>query len=119
MTEQMAIEIIRRKHCSNSAYCTDNCLHGKEFCAYSLAIQSLEDTYHHKSNGSVEEFKKLKEKNEPKKVSVFKKYRYGYMLDACFCTVCNNFICFIEELNSTGIKNQYKYCVNCGQAVKF
>jgi len=43
ITEQIAIETIRKNHCTNNEHCTDSCMHGTEFCAYAMAIKALED----------------------------------------------------------------------------
>ncbi len=45
MTEQEAIEKIRTQICNEKGvqrYCRDNCMHGVEQCAYSMAIKALE-----------------------------------------------------------------------------
>jgi len=43
ITEQIAIETIRKNHCTNNEHCTDSCMHGVEFCAYAMAIKVLEE----------------------------------------------------------------------------
>ena len=45
MTEIEAIEKIREQICNEKGvqrYCRDNCMHGTEYCAYSMAIKALE-----------------------------------------------------------------------------
>ena len=45
LTENEAIEKIRRQICNEKGvqrYCKDNCMHGTEYCAYSMAIKALE-----------------------------------------------------------------------------
>ena len=45
MTEIEAIEKIREQICNEKGvqrYCRDNCIHGTEYCAYSMAIKALE-----------------------------------------------------------------------------
>ena len=45
LTENEAIEKIRRQICNEKGvqrYCRDNCMHGTEYCSYSMAIKALE-----------------------------------------------------------------------------
>ena len=97
MTENEAIERIKSGICNEigtAKYCHDNCMHGVEHCAYSMAINALEEIQayqaigtvkdiqqklrnmglvmatdkdlldRYREIGTVEEFKALKEKNE-------------------------------------------------------
>ena len=71
MTEIEAIEKIRRQICNEKGvqrYCRDNCMHGTEYCAYSMAIKALEEIQEYRAIGTVKEFKALKEKAKPMKV---------------------------------------------------
>lgn len=64
MTENEAIKQIRKQICNEKGvqrYCRDNCMHGIEHCAYSIAIQALEEIQQYRAIGTVEEFKALKE----------------------------------------------------------
>lgn len=64
MTENEAIERIKSGICNEigtAKYCHDNCMHGIEHCAYSMAIQALEEIQAYRSIGTVEELMSLKE----------------------------------------------------------
>ena len=139
MTENEAIERIKSGICNEigtAKYCHDNCMHGVEHCAYSMAINALEEIQAYRAIGTVkgyeraiessvenynlyreykakvqafeaigtiDEFKALKEKNEPKKVTEF------------YETVHLDFIC--PSCNEAVYGQPYKpnYCKHCGQ----
>lgn len=57
MTENEAIERIKSGICNEigtAKYCHDNCMHGIEHCAYSMAIQALEEIQQYRAIGTVE-----------------------------------------------------------------
>ena len=54
MTESETIEKIRSQICNEKGvqrYCRDNCIHGTEHCAYSMAIQALEEIQQYRAIG--------------------------------------------------------------------
>lgn len=77
---------------------------------YEEAIQALEEIQAYRAIGTVEDFKALKEKNEPKKIV---SRGQGHEAD-CYCPNCNAFLgndqdwCF----------NQTNHCSECGQALE-
>ena len=53
LTENEAIEKIREQICNEKGvqrYCRDNCMHGTEYCAYSMAIKALDKQIAKKPN---------------------------------------------------------------------
>ena len=78
------------------------------FCdveALETAIQALEEIQQYRAIGTIDEFKALKEKNEPKKPDGISK-EYGDYFGSC--PICNRSA--INYLNMP-----YKYCPKCGQ----
>ena len=78
----------------------DNCV--KEIEACRVAIQALEEIQAYRAIGAVEDFKALKEKNEPKEVA--------YQIDTSGhkhekCPACGSFHVF------------GKHCTECGQSI--
>jgi hypothetical protein len=69
-----------------------------------LAIQALEEIQAYRAIGTVEEFKALKEKNEPKKSTEFHKSE-----------VCIDFICPNCKEAVYGQPYKPNYCKHCGQ----
>ena len=70
MTENEAIGRIQSGICCEKGavrYCTDACMHGKEKCAYSMAINALEEVRQYRAIGTVEECRDAVEKQKPKK----------------------------------------------------
>ena len=89
LTENEAIEKIRRQICNEKGvqrYCRDNCMHGTEYCAYSMAIKALE-------------------KQIPKKPILFKK---GF-IELYSCPNCPTHEKYIQ------VYLKQKYCCECGQ----
>lgn len=104
MTKHMAIEIIKRNHCTNNEHCTDSCMYNKENCAYFMAMEALKNqsmintilnemwalneiSKDYCAIGTLEEFKELKEKATPKKPINKQGFpRFGYC-PACKKTV--------------------------------
>lgn len=57
-----AIKQIRKQICNEKGvqrYCRDNCIHGIEHCAYSMAIQALEEIPRYRDLGTVDELAEL------------------------------------------------------------
>ena len=64
MTENEAIKEIRHESCNEkgvSKRCHDRCMYGKEKCAYSMAIEALEEVMKYRELGTIEELKDLKD----------------------------------------------------------
>lgn len=64
MTENEAIKEIRHEVCNEkgvSKRCHDRCMYGKEKCAYSMAIEALEEVMKYRELGTIEELKDLKD----------------------------------------------------------
>ena len=76
-----------------------NCLDFKENQALHIAIQALEEVQAYRAIGTIEEFKALKEKAEPKKPQ---EISWG----ATKCPICG------QEF---GFNSHFNHCSNCGQ----
>ncbi len=70
----------------------------------------LEEIQAYRAIGTVEEFKALKEKNEPKKPYLDQKGLLGVKM--LYCSVCNKEV--ISDWNKDLLNN---YCHNCGQKI--
>ena len=102
-----AIEKIRKQICNEKGvqrYCRDNCMHGIEHCAYSMAIQALEEIQPYRAIGTIEEFKALKEKSVAKKPYILPINREE---DFTYCPNC--------KTNGVLVTPSYVYCTKCGQ----
>lgn len=58
MTENEAIEIIKKDTCNNRCIpqlCNDGCMYGDTKCAFSMAIKALEEVQQYRQIGTVEE----------------------------------------------------------------
>ena len=75
--------------------------------AYSIAIKALEEIQEYRAIGTVEEFKALKEKNEPKKPIE----RFTGSEWVCECPACRG----ITETPQEQIVESIQYCAWCGQ----
>lgn len=127
MTENEAIERIRTGICNERGtqrFCKDSCMYGIDKCAYSMAIQALEEIpryrdlgtvdelaeiqvqYYHllhqvkefEAIGTIEELHELKEKSVAKKVIPY--HPWGGKCPSCS-------VIFTSRLT--------QYCGNCGQ----
>ena len=80
-----------------------------------IAIQVLEEIQQYRNIGTVEEFKALKEKVEPKKV-LFEKQSYG---TPYLCPSCGADQCKVEFLAEDGleVEKKHSYCWICGQVI--
>lgn len=74
-----------------------NCLDFKENQALQVAIKALSEIQKYRAIGTIEEFKALKEKNEPKE------------MDRFYCPICRH---YFEDTDA------YNYCPACGQKMK-
>ena len=99
MTENEAIELIEK----------DLKLHSKDLSSkykngLRLAIQCLEDIQQYRAIGTIEEFKALKEKAEPKK-PILNNPKINEFYETKLCPACHSYI------------NNYSgdYCRYCGQ----
>lgn len=99
MTENEAIKIINDKYETFFALSTTN-----DFdMAMATAIKALEEIQQYRAIGTVEEFKALKEKNEPKKVE-YDIYGEEENYPYCECGSCLEFQLV-----------RAKHCPRCGQ----
>ena len=99
MTENEAIEIIKYA----SAFNLDSSPLTK---ALEVAITALEEVQQYRAIGTIDEFKALKEKNEPKKPILNNpKINEFYIKEAKLCPACHSYI-----NNCSG-----DYCRDCGQ----
>lgn len=144
MTPIEAIKKIRNQICNEKdvqRYCRDNCMHGTEHCAYSMAIQALEEIQEYRelgtvedilkvfnnqreiiaaqhetlkqyrAIGTVEEFKALKEKSVAKKVISFE-YQNGHINYGC--PICKRKI--ISKIDGEWCAGSFQeHCDKCGQ----
>ena len=144
MTENEAIERIRSGICNERGtqrFCRDSCMYGIDKCAYSMAIQALEEIQQYRAIGTVEEiwqklknmslvidtdrdllnryiaigtieeFKALKEKSVAKKPA--------FEGDGCYNgeIVLDTWICPNCEKDYEVDYDDYDYCPNCGQHI--
>lgn len=109
MKENEAIERIRSGICNEigtQRFCKDSCMYGIDKCAYSMAIQALEEIQKYRAIGTIEEFKDLKEKSVAKKPIKHGSY---YV-----CPCCGN--TEIEYCNEVDCRTiRLKRCILCGQ----
>lgn len=108
MTEQEAIEYLNNHylvvgHILNPP--KKECEHHNS--VMDMAIQALEEIEQYRSIGTVEEFKALKEKAEPKKDNN----------DGGRCKACGTYNNFIINKLANPKGHPVIYCWNCGQAI--
>lgn len=102
MTENEAL----KKHREDCRRCKDKaCMYGVD-CLQKKDIEAYEELLKYRAIGTVEEFKALKEKNEPKK-PIEETDNYGYI--EYYCPNCEAHLFFDEE---------QKFCNECGQALE-
>lgn len=73
-----------------------------------IAIKALEEIKQYRAIGTIEEFKALKEKNEPKK---------PIRNDECTCPSCGTHNEIIKKRRNT-VAFDTVYCWHCGQALE-
>lgn len=123
MTNEMTTEIAL--HCMKSAICEEVCEEcpmygevGTDHCeddAHRLAIQALEEIQQYRAIGTIEEFKALKEKNEPKKI-LYRKQSYGTPWLCPYCEADQIKVEFFSEDGSEP-KEKYTFCWQCGTRI--
>jgi hypothetical protein len=89
--------------CDNCKFCYSQGNFGEQKKAFEMAIQALEEIQAYRAIGTIEEFKALKEKNEPKKP--FDKGKFANLYVG-LCSVCGE-----------GVNSQMIYCDKCGFAL--
>lgn len=109
MTESRAIELleyIRETGNGEAPYvgCAQN-------IALNMAIQALEEVQQYRAIDTVEEFKALKEKSEPKNWIA---EGIGYGEYTWKCPACNGYMALMV---GTPKDNDYNFCPKCGQAL--
>lgn len=83
----------------------NNCI--KEIEACRVAIIAIEEIQLYRATGTVEEFKALKEKNEPKKPINYDKHYYK-------CPICNRDIGIDDDSLYVYGEEPPHFCQNCG-----
>ena len=111
MTESEAIRLLQNIiHVSdNSDECNNVEIDAFHQDAIELAIKALEEIQAHRAIGTIEEFKALKEKAEPKKAIGKREYNEAY------CPCCNE---VISDGEFWALNEYVHHCNECGQAVK-
>jgi hypothetical protein len=81
-----------------------------DYVANKMAIKALEEIQQYRAIGTIEEFKALKEKNEPKKLTPIDYEKYigivenaKFLRGACWCPNCKHTV------------RSGTYCDDCGQ----
>lgn len=94
MTENEAIKNIN----ALNAVCWDKDFYDEEFAkAMAKAVKALHEIQQYRAIGTIEDFKALKEKAEPKE------------MDRYYCPICRH---YFEDTDA------YNYCPVCGQKMK-
>lgn len=116
MTENEAIEALKNDGCYECSYGCDspvNCSNERCYIkqATKEAIKALEEIQQYRAIGTVEEFKALKEKNDPKIPNYEGDgyYKGQIVLDTWICPNC--------EKEYEVDYEEYDYCPNCGQRI--
>ena len=108
MTENKCIELLKKmKHIF-----TETCAKIDENTALDMAVEAIKENQQYKAIGTIEEFKALKEKNEPKepiKTKTDEKILY-------MCPSCRKI--FIEAYDTVQRGYIPKFCEMCGQDIK-
>lgn len=82
----------------------------EDFCKFSyaltLSISSLEEIQQYRAIGTVDECRKAREKQSPKKPKG--RCQTRYMWDAAYCPVCD-----------CGVTARWNFCQRCGQSIEW
>lgn len=105
MTENEALE----KHKEDCKKCWDKACEHNIQCLQKKDIEVYEELQKYRAIGTIDEFKALKEKNEPKKAIGKRKY------DEAYCPACNE---VISDGEFWALDEYVHHCNYCGQAVK-
>ena len=93
MTEQEAMEML------DSFYEMD-----EMYAAADMAIKALEEVQQYRAIGTIDEFKALKEKSEPKEIE---EHNFQDEVNHYLCPSCRSIVRFNQN-----------YCDECGQALE-
>lgn len=109
MTENEAIEALER-HKKDCRRCKDKaCKYGID-CLQKIDIAVYEELLRYRTIGTVEEFRKLKEKDTPKKIT------HESTLYRCYtCPSCKNVIDEFTVFGDSKVRVIPKRCKFCGQ----
>lgn len=93
MTEQEAIEMLDRFYEMDEMYAAEQ-----------IAIKALEEIKQYRAIGTIEEFKALKEKSEPKELE---EHNFQDEVHHYLCPSCRSIVSYNQN-----------YCDECGQALE-
>ena len=102
MTESEAINDLKMTKCTRFFIPSNESL--------DMAIQALEEIQQYRAIGTVEDFKALKEKNEPKKIT-----HEATLKKCCTCPVCLNVVDEFVKFGDIRIRVKFEHCYFCGQ----
>lgn len=87
--------------------------------AVDVAIQALEETQQYRAIGTVEECRRAKGKQEPKKPNKTIGSSWGIKKEVHTCPVCDYYLTEVHFIAPQKIKSNKKitYCEICGQAI--
>ena len=111
MKENEAIERIRKDVCNNrciSQLCNDGCMYGHMKCAFSMAIQALEEVQQYRAIGTPEECRAAEEKQKAKKIEIFN--------GQASCPNCKHLFGGMDVIKSL-IAWDMPHCNECGQCL--
>ena len=77
---------------------------------YEVAVKALEENQQYRAIGTVEEFKALKEKNKPKKIT-----HEATLKKCCTCPACLNVVDEFVKIGDIRIRVEFEHCYFCGQ----
>ncbi|MFR8477983.1 MAG: hypothetical protein ACLVBS_11015 [Agathobacter rectalis] len=103
MTENEAIKIIKEKVCNNRyipQLCNDGCMYSVEKCAFSMAINALQEVQLYRTSEAV-----ARRENAMRKQQAAAPVFIGEITNA-LCPEC-------------GKRVSTQYCSNCGQKIKW
>lgn len=103
MTEDEAIKIIEKEVCNNRCIpqlCNDGCMYGDTKCAFSMAINSLQEIKIYRTSEAV-----ARRENAMRKQQAVAPVFIGEITNA-LCPECGKRVCT-------------QYCPDCGQKIKW